>query len=319
MACSIPPASRSDRDRYDPPLLRHRWVTEAPQGCAAFLADARARCAGAGLDPGAWQRLLWHGGLHLDGRPHGEEELPERIAAGTRVDLYAFAREPEIVPFGAERVLAEGNDWLAVDKPAWLPTQATRASRRLSLEAALRDLTGCAQLAAVHRLDRETSGVVLFARTREAASRLGGALASGRARRRYLAVVSPAPERERFEVSGFLGRTLDPHRYRFALREAAEPGFRWSRTRFRRVAAAGARAGLAAEPATGRTHQIRVHLAVSGMPIAGDVVYGGAPAARLLLHAARLELEEGGTIAVEAPLPPDLASAFANAQELQWR
>ena len=319
MACSTPPTSRSERERFDPPLLRHRWVTHAPQGCDAFLADAKARGADAGLDPAAWQRLLWHGGLHLDGRPHGEGELPEWIAPGTRVDLYAFAREPEAIPFGAERILAEETDWLAADKPAWLPTQATRASRRLSLETALRELTGCAQLAAVHRLDRETSGVVLFARTREAAGRLGRALAAGRAHRRYLAVVSPAPERERFEVSGFLGRTLDPHRYRFALREAAQPGFRWSRTRFRRIAAAGARAVLSAEPATGRTHQIRVHLSASGTPIAGDVVYGGAPAARLLLHAVRLEVEDGGTIAVEAPLPPDLAPIFANAEGTRWR
>ena len=318
MACSIPPASRSDRERFDPPLRRHRWVTEAPLGRAGFLADARARSADAGLEPAAFERLLWHGGLHLDGRPRGEDELPERIEVGTRVDLYAFAREPEAIPFGAERILAEGTDWLAADKPAWLPTQATRASRRLSLEAALRDLTGCARLAAVHRLDRETSGVVLFAATREAAGELGRALAAGRARRRYLALVSPAPDRERFEVSGFLGRALDPRRYRFALRDTAQPGFRWSRTRFQRVAGAGERAVLSAEPATGRTHQIRVHLSASGTPIAGDVVYGGAPAARLLLHAARLEVEAAGAIEVEAPLPPDLAPIFASAEGTRW-
>jgi 23S rRNA pseudouridine955/2504/2580 synthase len=310
MAFSTPPASRSERDRFDPPLLRHRWVTGEALGRAAFLADARARCAAARLDPGAFERLLWHGGLHLDGRPHGGGELPDRVEARTRVDVYAFATEPEAIPFGAKRILAEGADWLAVDKPAWLATQATRASRRLSLEAALREQSGCAALAAVHRLDRETSGVVLFAKTAEAAARLGRAFAAGRARKRYLAVVSPAPDREHFEVSGFLGRELDPHRYRFALRPAEEPGFRWRHTRFCRIAGKGERAGVTAEPLTGRTHQIRVHLSASGSPVSGDVVYGGAPAPRLLLHAARLELE-GERIAVEAPLPADLEPVFA--------
>jgi tRNA pseudouridine32 synthase/23S rRNA pseudouridine746 synthase len=310
MACSTQTASRSDRERFDPPLLRHRWVTAESLGRAAFLAEARARSAAAGFGPAAFDRLLWHGGLHLDGRPHCGDELPGRVEGGMRVDLYAFAREPEAIPLGSERILAEGSDWLAADKPAWLPTQATRASRRLSLEAALRSVTGCAALAAVHRLDRETSGVVLLAKTSEAAGRLGRALAAGRARKRYLAVVSPAPDRECFQVSGFLGRVLDPRRYRFALRDAAQPGFRWSRTRFRCVAIDGVRAGVAAEPVTGRSHQIRVHLSASGTPIAGDVVYGGAAAARLLLHAVGLEIQEEA-IAIEAPLPADLGPAFA--------
>jgi len=304
MASSTLPASRSDRERFDPPLIRHRWVTEETLARTAFLADARARCE---LDAGAFERLLWHGGLHLDGRPHAGDELPHRIEAGIRVDAYAFAAEPEPVPFGAEGILAEGADWLAADKPAWLPTQGTRASRRLSLEAVLRARSGYEALVAVHRLDRETSGVVLFAKTAEAAARLGRAFAAGCARKRYVAVVSPPPELDRFEVSGFLGRALDPRRYRFALRAAEEPGFRWSHTRFQRLARRGACAWVAADPSTGRTHQIRVHLAASGAPIAGDRVYGGAPAPRLLLHAARLEIE-GEPIAVEAPTPRDLAA-----------
>ena len=314
MVCSTPPAFRSERDRFDPPLVRHRWVTVQALDRAGFLAEARARCAAAGLGADAFERLLWHGGLHLDGRPHGGDEVPGRVAAGTRVDAYAFATEPEAVVFDTRRILAEGSDWLAVDKPAWLTTQATRASRRLSLEARLRAESGCAALVAVHRLDRETSGVVLFAKTAAAAARLGGAFAAGRAQKRYLAVVAPAPDRERFEVSGFLGRELDPGRYRFALRGAEEPGFRWSHTRFRRMSRDRRCAGVAAEPLTGRTHQIRVHLAAAGAPIAGDIVYGGAPAPRLLLHALRLEVEDAQPIALEAPLPADLEPCFRTAE-----
>ena len=227
------PPDRTPRERFDPPLLRVRWTTAIAQSRDEFLADARERC---GWDAAHFDSMLWHGGLHLDGKPHAGDEVPDTIAAGTRVDAYAFCTEPEPIAVGAERVLADHEDWLAVDKPAWLTTQRTRASRRLSLEAALRALTGCASLVAVHRLDRETSGVVLFAKTPEAAARLGRIFAEGGAHKRYLAIVSPVPPDPEWEVSGFLGRVLDPQRYRFALRDEPEPGFRFSHTRFTRRA-----------------------------------------------------------------------------------
>jgi 23S rRNA-/tRNA-specific pseudouridylate synthase len=250
--------------------------------------------------------MLWHGGLHLDGRPHGEGDLPGAIAAGTRVDAYAFTTEPAAIAIGAEQVIAERDDWLAADKPAWLTTQRTRASRRLSLEAALREATGCASLVAVHRLDRETSGVLLFAKTPAAAARFGRVFAEGGARKRYLAIVAPVPEQTEWEVSGFLGRVLDPQRYRFALRDDPEPGFRFSHSRFTRQHDDGTRALVACEPTTGRSHQLRVHLAASGTPIAGDVVYGGASATRTLLHAAELRIPIDGAEAVlSAPFPAD--------------
>jgi 23S rRNA-/tRNA-specific pseudouridylate synthase len=279
---------------------------------AAWLADARART---GWDAAVFERALFHGGLHLEGRPHGAGELPPEVGAGVRVDAYAFAWEPEPVPFAAGRILLERADWMAVDKPAWLPTQATRASRRLSLEALLRALTGCDSLVAVHRLDRETSGVAVLAKNAAAAARLGRVFAAGAVRKRYLALVAPAPARAAWEVSGFLGRVLDPRRYRFALRGDPEAGFRWSHTRFRRLASAGGVALVAAEPVTGRTHQLRAHLAAAGTPIAGDVVYGGAPAGRLQLHAAALAFElDGEAISLAAPLASDLEPAFGSLQ-----
>jgi len=290
-----------ERARYDPPLLRHRFVTTRRLGAAELLAATQA---GAGWEDARIESMLHHGGLHLDGRPHARAEIPASVPAGTRVDAYAFAREPEPVPFGVERVLEARADWIAVDKPAWLPTQATRASRRLSLEACLREQVGCPALAAVHRLDRETTGVVLLAKTPEAAARLGRAFASGGARKRYRALVAPAPRTARFEVSGWLGRVLDPRRYRFALRDAPACGFRWSHSRFEQLGERRGGALVACEPATGRSHQLRVHLAAAGAPIVGDALYGGVAAERLALHAEELELSlEGERIAVRAPLP----------------
>lgn len=305
---------RSARDRFDPPVLRTRYTTATRQDRARFLADLRAR---SGWDAARVDSVLWHGGLHLDGRPHGDEDLPPAIGAGSRVDAHAFAWEPEPVATRA-RVVASGSrttagrrrvDWLVVEKPAWTTTQRSRASRRLSLEAALRTQTGNAALVAVHRLDRETSGVVLFAATRHAAARLGAAFADGAVRKRYLAVVSPPPARQRWEVEGWLGRVLDPRRYRFALRADPAPGFRWSHSRFETCATDASYGLVACAPATGRSHQLRLHLAAGGTPIAGDPVYGGAPAERAMLHAAALAFPwDGETLTVRAAPPPDFAS-----------
>jgi len=294
----LTPPARTPRERYDPPLLRLRWTTDAAISRDDFLADARTRTA---WDAAHFDSMLWHGGLHLGGRPHTGDELPDTIATGTRVDAYAFTTEPEAIAIGAAHVLVDARDWLAVDKPAWLTTQGTRASRRLSLEAALREMTGCASLVAVHRLDRETSGVALFAKTADAAARLGRVFAEGGAHKRYVAIVSPQPANAEWEVSGFLGRVLDPKRYRFALRNEPEPGFRFSHTRFVRLSDDGAQVAVTCLPTTGRSHQIRVHLATSGTPIVGDVVYGGAEGARTLLHAAELSLP--GIAELVSPLP----------------
>jgi len=265
----------------DPRVERCRFVSSG----APLLVELAEK---SGWDDARIARLLWHGGLFLDGRPHDATSLPERVAAGTLVDAHSFAVEPEAIAIDRRHVLAESDAWLAADKPAWMPTQRTRASTRLDLETALRSLTGCEALVALHRLDRVTSGVVLFAKTRDAAAELARAFADGRVSKQYRAVVSPPPRDDAFEVTGFLGRVLDAERYRFALRDDPAPGFRASHSRFRVIDRDGARATVACEPVTGRTHQLRVHLAAVGAPIVGDALYGGVAAERVQLHAAEL-------------------------------
>ncbi len=307
------PRPASPAERYDPPLRRQAWRTARSADLADFLAEARERWE---AGPAAFERVLWHGGLHLDGRPLDLEAgrpPPARVEAGCRVVAWGFLREPEEVPFGPERILLDAHGVVAVDKPAWLPVQRTRASRRHGLEARLRELTGCPSLVAVHRLDRETSGVALFARGPEAARRLGRALAGRRVEKRYRVVTRGAPRAERFAMSGDLVRVPHASRFRFALSRAPLRGGRFSHTDFRLLVRAGGRAWLEAVPRTGRTHQIRVHLAAHGTPVAGDPLYGppGAPrdAERLQLHAASLGLplvEGAAPTRIHAPLPPDL-------------
>jgi tRNA pseudouridine32 synthase/23S rRNA pseudouridine746 synthase len=213
---------------------------------------------------------------------------------------------------------------LAVDKPAGRIVIPGRGTGERSLREELEARHG--RLWVVHRLDRGTSGVLLFARTAEAHRALNLAFDRGEPRKRYLALVrgQPPPER-RIDVAVAPARR---GRMRPAL--PGDPRGKRAVTVVRRLEqlaappwAGGPLALVEALPETGRTHQIRVHLAAAGFPLAVDPDYGeGAPllgpgGAPLLertpLHAARLEVghPDGGTLVVEAPLPEDLARALA--------
>lgn len=303
----------AEAERFDPPCLRVAFRSPVRLSAAA-LRDALLQALGG--DGELLERMLRHRGLQVGGRVVGDTDLPGIVEAETAVLGWALLREPEAIALRDEDLLLDAEGVVAVSKPAWLPVQGTRASQRFSLEAALQQRLRAPQLRAVHRLDRETSGLVLFARDASAARFLGRQMALRAIRRRYLALVSPAPEQTAFEVAGHLVRRLDPQRFRFALAPAPEPGSRWSRTRFAVVRRGSAAALLEAEPETGRTHQIRVHLAHGGTPVVGDRLYGGTPAAdRTLLHAARIgfRLPSGAEAALEAPAPPDLDQAFPGA------
>ncbi|MFO7776965.1 MAG: RluA family pseudouridine synthase [Nitriliruptoraceae bacterium] len=176
----------------------------------------------------------------------------------------------------------------------------------------------------VHRLDRGTSGLLLVASTQEAFIGLTAALAARRVSRRYLAVVAGVPEQPRGRIEAPIGR--DPlERTRFAV----VAGGRHATTHYRVLASAsvpgmdprrGAVTSLVCRLGTGRTHQLRVHLAALGTPILGDAVYG-APAAvsraagleRPFLHAAAIGLDHpitGARLELCEPLPDELRSAL---------
>lgn len=300
-----------DAERFDPPLVRRDWVVERTQSYPAFLAEARAAWP---LGAIHFDRALDRGGVHVAGRPVDPQAPPPVVAAGTRAVAWGFEREPDAVALGEGWRLFDRHGVVAVDKPAWLPTQRTRACARASLEARLRERLGVPGLAAVHRLDRQTSGVVLFARDPAAAGWMDRELRAGRVEKEYLAWVSPPPAGD-FRVSGWMVRIPRGRRFAWALRAAPAPGGRSSETRFEVLALDGPRALLRAHPVTGRTHQIRVHLAAAGHPVVGDDLYGppfepGAPgsAARVLLHARALRFRPPGCDRperVEAPVPGD--------------
>jgi 23S rRNA pseudouridine1911/1915/1917 synthase len=228
---------------------------------------------------------------------------------------------------GAVKALLLDNHLLALDKPAGVPVQADASGDR-SLQqmgqAYLKrefDKPGEVFLAIVHRLDRPVSGVVLFARTSKAASRLSDAWRRGDVRKGYLAVAEVADE-ARAEAalaagSGEREEWLLKDRERNLVRAVAPgtEGARLARTRWRLLGRAGRRVLLGLEPVTGRSHQLRVACARMGLPLLGDLKYGARgplPDRSVALHAAVLEVphpvrEERPRIS--APPPAGFAAA----------
>ena len=173
----------------------------------------------------------------------------------------------------------------------------------------------------VHRLDRDTSGVILAARTKPAAGFLGKALQARRFKKTYQALLSAAPEPKSGTIDTPLMRQeIGRESYTRAV-TADTPGAQAALSRYRTLSASDDGALVELDPATGRMHQLRVHMTSIGRPMAGDVRYGGAltfagrGASRLMLHASKLVFPHpsGGYVTVEAPLPEDFETLKAAA------
>jgi 23S rRNA pseudouridine1911/1915/1917 synthase len=232
--------------------------------------------------------------------------------------------EPE-VPRHFE-VLYEDADVLALDKPAGLPMHPTAKFYRNTLTSLLRERYPEEALQIAHRIDRETSGVLLVARTPSAASWLKRAFARRAVDKSYLALVKGQPDDE--GVIDQPIKLLDTPSH--VMMGPAADGLK-AVTRFRIVRRFAEHALCAAHPETGRQHQIRVHLAAIGCPLVGDKLYGVDDSIflqkltgeidaanrqhlvldRHALHAHELRLfhpVRGAEIALTAPLPADLAA-----------
>ena len=207
-------------------------------------------------------------------------------------------------------VLFEDADIIAIDKPVGVSSQAADPGNPDDVVTRLKRFLGArpggvdTYLGVHQRLDRETSGVLVFARRREANVGLAAQFEGRKVRKAYVAGVTGWPASRKHAT---LRDVLAPDRDgRMRVASAREKGAVQAVTGVRLLAHRGDRALLELDLETGRTHQARVQLAHAGAPIAGDALYGGEPAARTMLHATALGLEHPVTrkpMRLQAPLP----------------
>jgi 23S rRNA pseudouridine1911/1915/1917 synthase len=265
------------------------------------------------------QAAIDAGRVHVDGRARPKRH---QVSAGERITVAPgeAAAEPAAAPAVPFRIAYEDDHLLVIDKPAGLVVHPARGHRTGTLAQALAGRAAGGEDARragiVHRLDRDTSGLLVVARSDEVHRRLKALLAARRLRREYLALVDGRPPARTGTIDAPIGRD---RRDRVLMSiDTDEP--REARTHFEIERILPQASLLRVRLETGRTHQIRVHLAAIGHPVSGDPQYGTAGEyglERQFLHADRLAFEHpvtGAPVDVRSPLPDDLAAALAAAE-----
>lgn len=271
---------------------------------------------GLGLSEGQFKRAKFQGRVLLDGAP---VLANARVKAGQVLELFipekpAEPPAPLALPL---HVPYEDAHFLAVDKPAPLPSSSSPAKDAQTLENAVFSHLGCPPgfvYRPVNRLDKGTSGLMLVAKTAYAQHLLQRMLHGDDFTREYLAVLAGAPPEAEGDVLLPIGKADGA-----TVRREARPDGKPARTRYRVLKSAGGYTLARLRLFTGRTHQIRVHMAALGCPVAGDFLYGAELAelpGRFALHSARCRVWhpiKGVWVEAESPLPAALRALLVNA------
>ena len=270
---------------------------------------------------GVAERLLETGTVLVDGRPLDKSR---RLSGGEELEF--DPPEPEVTTLEPEqmdlRIAYEDEHLMVVDKPAGLVVHPASGHATGTLVQGLleHDIAGgdAARPGIVHRLDRDTSGLMVVARSEEAHARLQKLISNRALERHYTALVVGRPRSRTGRIEAPIGRDRrDPLRHSLDTDKARE-----AVTHFEVRELLPRHTLLDVRLETGRTHQIRVHLAAVDLPVAGDAVYGRPrelDLERQFLHAGRLAFPHPFTeerVDVESPLPPDLAAALERARRV---
>ena len=272
---------------------------------------------------GLLQKSMRKGEIRLNGkRVKGNERLEE----GDEIRVPPFAGADKSTPVKAPKIkldsdiIEEVRSWVlyedeacfVVNKPPGLATQGGSGQGNRHMDAyldAFERIDGC-RPKLVHRLDKDTSGALLIARTQKSAMQLAKSFQARSAEKTYLAIAMGVPDPLAGEISLKMDKAPGPYGEKMIV---DDDNGKPSRTRFDTIDFAGKRASLIAlRPLTGRTHQLRLHLSVIGCPIVGDGKYGGQEAyltgsisRKLHLHSQRIRVSHPnrGLLDVSAPLP----------------
>jgi 23S rRNA pseudouridine955/2504/2580 synthase len=270
-------------------------------------------------------KLARSGQIRVDG---SRAKADTRLAAGALVRVPPLPDAPPQAADGLSSqdrafvrglVLYEDDEVLALNKPAGLAVQGgTKTSRHIDrLLSAWGEGENRPRL--VHRLDRDTSGVLVLARNAPAAARLAGAFARRRTAKTYWAIVEGAPKPGEGIIELPLAKRGFGDREMVAPAGPKDPDAEPAETEFVTISRAGGKATwMALRPVTGRTHQLRAHMLALGHPILGDPKYKTDASAelsgplKLQLHARRIVLPHpsGGDLVLEAPLSPEMRAGF---------
>ncbi len=263
------------------------------------------------------ERLVTKGAVLVDGRPQPKSH---RLAGGEELEVELPA-ERELRPVELSlKIVHEDEHLLVVDKPAGIVVHPSGADERTTLAHGLLALGAAGgdpeRPGVVHRLDRDTSGLLVVARSEEAHARLTQAIRERHIDRRYLALVVGAPRSRTGRIEAAIGRDRRDRTRHSLDTETPRDAVTW----FELLETVGRRALLEARLESGRTHQIRVHLQAIELPVSGDPVYGvpgDLGLARQFLHAHRLRFSHpltGEELDLTSPLPDDLGEALERAR-----
>jgi 23S rRNA pseudouridine955/2504/2580 synthase len=282
------------------------------------------------LGQGQVEKLIRTGQVRVDG---GRAKASDRVSAGQMVRIpplpaKAEQRDQNYIPrkdleFVRRLVIHQDDDIIVIDKPPGLAVQGgTKTTRHLDglLEGLKFDADAKPKL--VHRLDRDTSGVMLLARHPAAAQKLAESFRTRDAEKLYWAITLGVPSPNQGEIRGWMKKApgaRDADRELMRAAEHGEEGAVFAITDYAVMAQAARKAAwVALSPHTGRTHQLRFHMAEKGTPIAGDPKYKndkphpGGLAEMLCLHARAIRFTHpnGKPFEIKAPLPEHMAEAF---------